>query len=172
MLIGNYTTEFARLSCGSESGTQDLVIHLERDISELIPYLNTVLGGFQYTKEPRSVSFRLNGKLIVIHPLKICVNAPGDRREGEKIIEWLLDKINDTWERRDQIEPRFDSAASAKVLEILRLLPKTNCGLCGEQTCMVFAAQAAKGGKRPDDCPPLDGEQKAKLAGYLGQFEF
>ena len=171
MLIGNYTTEFVHLACGSESGTPDLVIRLDRDISEVIPYLNTVLGGFQYTKEPRSVSFRLNGKLAVIHPRKICITAPGDRLEAEKIIEWLRDKINDTWERRDEIEPRFESVASPKVLEILRLLPKTNCGLCGEQTCMVFASQAAKGVKAPDDCPPLNGEQKTKLTKYLGQFE-
>lgn len=172
MLIGSYTTKLARLACGSETGMPDLVIHLHRDISEVLPYLNTVLGGVQYTREPRSVSFRLKGKLVVIHPLKICVNAPGDRLEGEKIIEWLLDTINDTWERREQIEPCFDSVASPKVLEILRLLPKTNCGLCGEQTCMVFASQAAKGARTPEDCPPLDGEQKAKLATYLGQFEF
>ncbi len=171
MLISKFTTEFVRITCGSESGAQDLVIHLDRDISEVIPYLNTVLGGFQYTKEPRSVSFRMNGKLVVIHPLQICVSAPGEKPEAEKVTQWLLDKINDTWERRDEIQPSFESASSPKVLEILRLLPKTNCGLCGEQTCMVFASQAAKGVKTPDDCPPLEGEQKAKLAKYLGQFE-
>jgi ArsR family metal-binding transcriptional regulator len=172
MLIAGYTTEWVRISCGSASGAPDIVIHLEDDLSEAIPYLNTVFGGFQYTREPRSVSFRLNGKLVVVHPRKICISAPGDQREGELLIEWLRDKINDTWERREEIEPRFDSAASPQVLEILRCLPRTNCGLCGEKTCMVFASQAAKGGKAPEDCPALAGEQKAKLTQYLAQFEF
>lgn len=170
MLIENYTTELVRISCGSQSEAPDLVIHLDRDISEVIPYCNTVFGGIQYTKEPRSVSFRLRGKLVVIHPRKICVNAPADRLEGEKISEWLLEKINDTWERRDRIEPCFDSVAAPKVLDILRLLPKTNCGLCGEKTCMVFASQTANGIKAPEDCPPLAGEQRAKLEEYLGRF--
>ncbi|MGC8490530.1 MAG: (Fe-S)-binding protein [Syntrophobacteraceae bacterium] len=170
MLIESYTTEQVRISCGSQSDAPDMVIHLERDISEVIPYCNTVFGGIQYTKEPRSVSFRLEGKLVVIHPRKICVNAPAGRQEGEKIREWLLSKINDTWESRDRIEPCFDSVAAPRVLDILRLLPKTNCGLCGEKTCMVFAAQAAKGARAPEECPALAEEHKAKLEEYLGRF--
>lgn len=172
MLLSNYTMEFVRLSCGSQSQSLDMIARLDQDISEVIPYLNAVLGGFQYTKDPRSVSLKLNGKLVVIHPRKVCVSAPGDQSEGEKIIEWLRDKINDTWERRGEIQPRFESAPKPKVLEILKLLPKTNCGKCGQPTCMVFASYVADGGAGPNDCPPLDGEQKTKLAGYLGQFQF
>lgn len=172
MLLRSYTIEFVRVSCGSEAQTEDLIAHLNQDISEAIPYLNAVLGGFQYTKEPRSVSIKLGGKLVVIHPREICINAPSDRSEGEKILEWLRDKINDTWEHRAEIQPRFESAPKPKVLEILRLLPKTNCGECGQPTCMVFASYVAKGVQDPDGCPFLDGEQKSKLAGYLGQFGF
>ena len=87
-------------------------------------------------------------------------------------MEWLREKINDTWERRGEIQPRFESAPKPKMLEILRLLPKTNCGECGQPTCMVFASRVADGDKGPDDCPTLDGERKTKLANYLGQFEF
>ena len=172
MLLDSYTLEFHRLSCGSDAQAKDMIVHLNQDISEVIPYLNTVLGGFLCTKDPPSVSVKLNGKLVVIYPREICVNAPGDRSQGEQIIEWLQQKINDTWERRGEIQPRFESAQKPKVLEILRHLPKTNCGACGQPTCMVFASQVAEGDKTPDDCPSLDGEPKTKLAGYLGQFEF
>jgi len=55
MLLNSYTKEFVRLSCGSEAQPLDLIAHLNQDISEVIPYLNAVLGGFQYTKDP---SFR------------------------------------------------------------------------------------------------------------------
>lgn len=172
MLISTYTTELVRLSCGSQSDSKDLVIYLERDISEVIPYLNTVFEGFQYTKEPRSVSFRLNGKLVVVHPRKICVSAPGNRVDAQNISEWLREKINDIWERKDQIQPRFENPSSPKVLEILRFLPKTNCGLCGEKTCTVFAAKVSKGDRGPRDCTPLTAEQREKLVKYLGRFNF
>ncbi|MGD0397555.1 MAG: (Fe-S)-binding protein [Syntrophobacteraceae bacterium] len=171
MLLSSYTKEFVRLSCGSSAQPLDLIAHLNQDISEVIPYLNAVLGGFQYTKDPRSVSLRLHGKLVVIHPREICINAPSDQSEGEKIIEWLQEKINDTWERRGEIQPRFESAPKPKMLEILRLLPKTNCGECGHPTCMVFASHVAEAGKGPDDCPSIDGERRTELETYLRQCE-
>jgi ArsR family metal-binding transcriptional regulator len=148
----------------------DLGFEKNRDLD--LPYLNAALGGFQYINDPPCVSFKLHGKLIAIHSRKICVNALSEQSEGEKIVEWLQEEINTIWERRDEIQPRFESSPKPEVLEILRLLPKSNCGECGQPTCMVFAAQVAEGGKDSDDCPPLDGERKTKLARYLGQFEF
>ena len=38
--------------------------------------------------------------------------------------------------------------------------------------CMVFAAQAAEGGKKADQCPELDAAGQQKLAAYLSQFRF
>jgi len=172
MLLEGYTKEFVRPECRPEAQSVHLIAHLDQDISEVIPYLNAALGGFQYINDPPCVSFRLHGKLIAIHSRKICVNALSDLSEGEKIVEWLRQEINDIWERRGEIQPRFQSSPKPKVLEILRLLPKTNCGECGQPTCMVFATQVAEGGKDSGDCPPLDGERNSKLAKYLGQFEF
>jgi len=37
---------------------------------------------------------------------------------------------------------------------------------------MVFAAQAAEGGKKADQCPELDSAGQQKLDAYLGQFRF
>jgi CO dehydrogenase/acetyl-CoA synthase gamma subunit (corrinoid Fe-S protein) len=37
---------------------------------------------------------------------------------------------------------------------------------------MVFAAQVAEGAKGPDDCPPLDDDERNKLVEYLSQFRF
>ncbi len=172
MLLNSYTKEFVRPECRPEAQAVHLIAHLDQDISEVIPYLNAVLGGFQYINDPPCVSFKLYGKLISIYSRKICVNALSDQAEGEKIVEWLREEINDTWERRQEIQPRFENAPKPKVLEILKLLPKTNCGECGQPTCTVFATQVAEGGKDSDDCPPLDLERKTKLASYLGQFEF
>ncbi len=40
-------------------------------------------------------------------------------------------------------------------MDVYRLLPKTNCKECGEQTCMSFAFKLVKGEKRIEDCKPL-----------------
>ena len=170
MLLKSFHKEVIRPECRPEAESVHCIAHLDQDIGEVIPYLNAVLGGFQFIKDPVSVSFKLHGKLIAIHARKICVNALRDEAEGDKIVEWLKQEVNDTWERRAEIKPSFESAPKPKVIEILRLLPKTNCRECGQPTCMVFATQVAEGGKGPEDCPPLSGEKKTKLETYLAQF--
>ncbi len=172
MLLRGYRKEIVRPECRPEAESVHCIAHLDEDISEVIPYLNAVLGSFQYTTDPPSVSFRVHGKLIAVHPGMICVNALRDETEGEKIIEWLKKEINDAWDRRSEIQPRFEAAPRPKVIEILKLLPKTNCRECGQPTCMVFAAQAAEGGKEAGDCPALNEDGKIKLNAYLGQFQF
>ncbi len=172
MLLESYRKEIIRPECRPEAQALQCIAHLDQDISGVIPYLNSVLGGFQYIKDPPCVTFRVHGKLIAVHSKKICVNALRDEEEGDKIIEWLKQEVNSTWERRGEIEPSFEGAPKPKVVEILKLLPRTNCRECGQPTCMVFAVQAAEGGKGAEDCPPLEGEPKAKLAAYLQQFKF
>ncbi len=54
-------------------------------------------------------------------------------------------------------------------LEIYKYLPQTNCGECGYETCMSFAAQIIERNVKPTDCPPLvekaekDPKMKKKL---------
>jgi ArsR family metal-binding transcriptional regulator len=172
MLLTGYRKEIIRPECRPEAQSVQCIAYLDQDIAEVIPYLNAVLGGFQYIKDPPSVSFKVHGKLIAVHPGKICVNALRDETEGNKIIEWLKREINDAWERREEIEPRFEGAPKPKVVEILKLLPKTNCRECGQPTCMVFATQVADGGKEAEDCPLLTAEHGRKLKDYIGQFNF
>jgi ArsR family metal-binding transcriptional regulator len=172
MLLESYRKEVVRPECRPEAESLHIIAHLDQDIAEVMPYLNAVLGGFQYLKDPPSVSFKVHGKLIAVHPRMICVNALRDEEEGDKIVEWVKEEINNTWERRGEIQPRFEGAPKPKVLEILKLLPRTNCRECGQPTCMVFATQVAEGGKGPEDCPPLGAENKAKLGAYLEQFLF
>jgi ArsR family metal-binding transcriptional regulator len=172
MLLKGYRKEVFRPECNPSFQSLHCIAYLDEDISEVLPYLNAVLGGYQYTKEPPSVTFRTHGKLITVHPREIAINALKDETEVDKILAWLKEEINQTWEKREDIEPRFEGAPKPRVIEILRLLPKTNCHECGQPTCMVFATQVAEGGKGADDCPSLAGENKAKLEVYLSQFQF
>lgn len=40
-------------------------------------------------------------------------------------------------------------------IQIQRMLPRTNCKLCGYMTCYAFAYALLRQEKRPSDCPPL-----------------
>ena len=70
--------------------------------------------------------------------------------------------------------PRFVSQAKLKVMEILKLLPLTNCKACGYATCMAYAAALREGEISLQDCPPLweekYREKREKLQAYLESF--
>lgn len=135
------------------------------------PYLNTVLGGFSYTKDPPAVTFKAHGKLITVYANKIAVNAIKDETEAAKIMEWLKREINGAWENRDTIKTSFKGVSRPVIFEIFKLLPKTNCRECGLQTCLVFATRVADGAYGAEGCPPLAAENKEKLTEYLGRFQ-
>ena len=51
----------------------------------------------------------------------------------------------------------------ANYLDILKVLPKTNCKDCGMPTCMTFAVAVMQGKKQMSDCPHLDPEVAGQL---------
>ncbi|HIJ54576.1 MAG TPA: hypothetical protein HPQ03_00480 [Deltaproteobacteria bacterium] len=58
------------------------------------------------------------------------------------------------------------------IVEILKLLPKTNCGDCNEATCLVFSTRVAEGVKTTEDCPHIPADAKEKLNRYLAPYNF
>lgn len=172
MLLKNYTRQMTRAECRPEAQTLHCIARLEQNIGDVIPYLNAVLGGFSFTREPPSVTFRSQGKLISVHADHIAINAVRDEEEAEKILAWLRREINDAWEKRQAITPSFQAAPRPQPFAILKFLPKTNCGECGFPTCLVFISHVMEGGKGAEDCPALQPEQKSALQTYLASFRF
>lgn len=52
-------------------------------------------------------------------------------------------------------------------LEIYKLLPKSNCKLCGVVTCLAFAAAVIKGEKRLAECPHLESDTIKEYDGKI-----
>jgi ArsR family metal-binding transcriptional regulator len=170
MLLREYKLEIFNNECMPSAMSVQCFAHLKQDVSEALPYLNANLGGFEYIVDPPSVTFRAHGKLITVHGRKIAVNALKDEAEAKKIIEWLRREINEAWDNREHIEPVFEGQQKPKVIEILKLLPKTNCEECGAPTCMVFATMVAEGAKSAKDCPQLDNNCEKALNEYMDNF--
>jgi len=169
MMLKHYRKEFRRPPNPSAKHLR-CVAYFDENISDVLPYLNTVLRGHQYITEPPSLTLKFNGKLITIYSQEIAINIVKDKAEADNILEWLKQEINNTWKRRDQIKPSFSAPKKPGILNIFKLLPKTNCQECGQPTCMVFALLVTEGKKGPEDCPQLDVRNKITLQEYLEQF--
>jgi ArsR family metal-binding transcriptional regulator len=62
-----------------------------------------------------------------------------DEKEAREILNWLKDLINETYQKKDQIEPNYSEGDSLKPSDIQKLLPGTNCRECGYRSCLAFA---------------------------------
>ena len=171
MLLKGYTKKFLRVENNSNIVSLYCFADLHEDIGEVLPFLKEVFDEAVYSDETPFISFTIRGKKIMVYPRKIVIYALKDEEEADKILEWLKREINEAWEKRAEIEPSYEGAPKPKVLEILKLLPKTNCRECGEPTCMVFAAKIAEGAKGPTDCPPLREEKRINLQKYMETFQ-
>ncbi len=172
MLLTGYREEISRPTCNNTFQSLHCIAHLDQNIGEALPYLNAVLGADTYIKDPPSATFKLYGKLITVHGDKIAVNALRDEAEAHHIIEWLKEQVNDAWEKRETIIPKYDGRSVPDLLTIYRMLPRTNCKQCGQPTCMMFCSLATHGALGADDCQDISKENKVKLASYLSKFRF
>jgi ArsR family metal-binding transcriptional regulator len=172
MLLTGYRLEIFKSKCDTEATGVHCFAHLSDDISAVLPFLNSVLGAFVYISNPPSLMLKNYGKLITLEARKIAVNALKDEEEAEKIIAWLQREINETWEKREAIDPSTESERRPVLLDVLKLLPRTNCQECGEKTCMVFATRVIEGSFDQEDCPSINPEKREILKTYLSQFRF
>ena len=172
MMLTGYELEIFRSKCNPEARGVHCFAHLNDDVSEVLPFLNTVLGPGVFTEVPPSLMFKNYGKLITIHSRMIAVNALKDSEEAERIAAWLQREINTTWKKRMEIQPSTESMKQPVLFEVLKLLPRSNCQECSLATCMVFASRVTEGSLDQDDCPPIDPQNKEKLRIYLSSFSF
>ncbi len=172
MLLKSYRKEIFRPECNNSFQSLHCIAYLDEDIGEALPYLNAVLDGDSFIKEPPSVTFKAHGKLITLHARKIAVNALKDEAQAEHVLEWLRKELNDAWVNREKITPKYTGKAKPHILEIYKLLPKINCHECGQPTCMMFASLATEGAKNAGDCPRLSSAGTDALDIYLAQFNF
>ncbi len=170
MLLNGYSKEIFRPQCNPLFQSVHCIAHLNEDIREVLPYLNTVLGGSQYCEDPPSLTIKAHGRLITIHAQEIAINALEGEVQAEQVLKWLQMEINEAWESRHEIQPTFSAPAKPRVLEILKLLPRTNCRKCGQATCTVFASLVVEGAKGSTDCSTLNEGNRSKLSQYLSKF--
>ena len=172
MLLSGYTKNIFRPECNASFESVHCIAQLNEDVGDALPYLNTALGGTQYLLDPPEVMFHHNGRIIKVGSQEIAINALKDEQEADRILKWLCTEINKCWEDRADIKPCYTGKTKPKLMDILRLLPKTNCKKCGQPTCMVFAAQVMEGGRGAEHCPELVREDFEKLSDYLKSFDF
>jgi len=155
MLLSDYTLRLVLSDCNPSSQKLNALVDLSTDISEVLPFLNTVLKGRQYNQEERSLTVKKGGHFITFWPRQIAITKLEDENEARAVTEELMGTLNETYERRGQIKPTYTSRPIPRPLDIFKLLPRKNCKECGEPTCMAFALKLVNDELEWKQCPLL-----------------
>lgn len=138
-------------------------ISFGENISQVFPYLNRILKGRGIIEDPPTLVIHKDEHQIVLKAHSITISNLTEQTQAKHVMQWLHEIINSTWNRRDTISPLRTPHKSPQVLDILPLLPQTNCQKCGEATCMAFAVQLLQGIYSPNNCPELSPTTRTKL---------
>ena len=143
------------LPCLAEPGKIIVVGRPSRPLGEVLPYLATLPNVIAFNPGSLGLTMRRNPGLITLDPERASITQVADTEEGLRLLSALCDAINATWEHRRELVAVTTRRHAPRPLDVWELLPRTNCGQCGEATCMAFAFGLLQGTRRIFECLPV-----------------
>jgi len=144
------------LPCLADPGKIIVIGETDAAIDGVLPLLNAILPNVvSYHPLSGVMTLRRRPGLITLYPDKVMITQVADVDEGLALLAAIRDLLNQTWARRDEIQPRPESRRVPRPLDVYELLPRTNCRACGEATCMAFAFGLLESRHWPEECPSL-----------------
>jgi DNA-binding CsgD family transcriptional regulator/ArsR family metal-binding transcriptional regulator len=128
---------------------------LDQDVSHLFPYINATLDEALYYEKPAHVRFLLNEYRCFLYRDSAAVHFFESQAAAKDFIAGFIDFLNNVEDQKKNIKPNYDQIKPIPIIDILKILPKTNCRECGYLTCMAFAAAIMKGKASAEKCPGL-----------------
>lgn len=168
-LIREYEMKLSSPGCHPGANWYRVFIAMVNDISEVFPYLNADLKGLvDYNHQSKILLWSPGGKekiekIYAFRPHEIGITPISDREEAKEFTSKIIDIVNDVWNRRNEIQPKFEgNRPLPTAMDIYKLLPRTNCKECGFLTCMAFAV-ALRNDFKISSCPYMLEDDFLKL---------
>ena len=146
--------------CMADEKKIRLIGYFNRDITEILPYLNAVIKGASYNNGASILTYAKERRLINLYNIKITIAKADDIIDAWHILDEVKALINNTYKNRAGIKPNYEEKVKVTAIQIYGWLPKTNCRACGEATCLAFAVRLLQGEQKLTKCVPLSAESK------------
>ncbi len=175
MIIRYEIKSIDSIVCLPGAGILRAVVEIEDDISQLFPYINGYVKKARYLPKIPWIRFpfygfpeRLNIKYdIACKSNQIIIGKFTSNEEAKEIVSQAIKFLNFISDNRDNIEISNKEWAPPSAITILKYLPQTNCGRCGERTCLSFSVKLSQGDAEPEECEDLSGKNLALLKEIL-----
>lgn len=145
----------ADLGAGPGDGANGARFEMDVDLSPLFPYINAVADQVRYFEKPVYIRFLLAGRLCAFYPRQGAFAPVRDLADAMAFLPQLLGYITEVDRRSPRIVPSHKRFKPGSALDIYKLLPGTNCRICGYATCIAFAAALSRQHVSLVKCPRL-----------------
>jgi len=153
-LITSIDMKLSTPDCHPGADWYNVVVDLQDDITEVLGYLNAELKDADYNHKAKVLLWKSSGKKYAFRPNEIVITPVEDKEEAHQLVDDIICTVNNIWVRREEIEPNFEGKKPPpKVLDIYKLLQRTNCKECGFPSCMAFAAVLRNDSAKLPLCP-------------------
>ena len=154
-------------ACIADYDRLRVTAHFSGDVGEALPYLNAEHRRGSYVAGLPVYTFMDGHRMVSLFRDRVGIAKADDIVDAWACLERVRVLANDVWERRRDIEPSFEARRRPAALEVFKRLPGTNCGECGEATCMAFAWAVWRGDAEPRRCLPVFEGERDDLADAL-----
>ncbi|MBS7621251.1 hypothetical protein KEJ32_03975 [Candidatus Bathyarchaeota archaeon] len=150
--------------CTADPDRIKFLAQADKLLEDALPILYLAIPNAKYSEKLGALSYMYQQHLITIFANgRISMTYVKDRNEASQLIEEVRRLINRAFiylKTHGKPSPEMIQAKKElTLLKIYELLPKTNCKLCGEQSCFAFSAKLLNGEKTLQDCPPLESKE-------------
>lgn len=126
----------------------------DHDVREVFPFINGAVEKARYQLRPLHIRFVYRKVACTLYPAEGMAAPLRGHDHAIAYIDGLIAFLNDLYARRHDLTPSYKLyQPPVSVVDIVKMLPLTNCRQCGHPTCMAFAAAVRKGKVLPEDCP-------------------
>lgn len=160
-----------RPPCNFSTELVSAKVLVDKDLSELLPYVKGAVEGAKYFPKGPFLKFLFKGHPVTIEGNCIAIGGFTDDTKARERATELVELLNDIEGKKDSISPDITPYKAPTVMEIYKLLPrKGGCNECGYPSCMAFATALVKEETSPDRCIPLTENTSTlfSLKGILG----
>lgn len=150
--------------CYADDTRLRLIAYLTHDISDVFPYINSYMRAADYNPEEKMLGFMDQYRLINMYSNKIAIAKADDITDAWRTLGSVRDIVNFAHANRESIKPSYERRRKPSAMDIYARLPKTNCGQCGQKTCLAFALSLLSGAAQPFMCKPVFEEKYSHLS--------
>ncbi len=143
------------LPCIADHEKIRVIVKIGMDLLELLPFIKGYLKKGIYVKEVPFMSFKKDGKNITLYRDSIAITKLSDEQEVVKELKYLSTIIQEVINNKETIEADYSYGRKLSPVVLYKFMPKTNCGQCGEATCIAFVVKLINDEKTVTECPPL-----------------